>query len=227
MTPRSLALKIIVAVAALTACPCLRAQDGLEGALTRANLASPAHLWAPFPKTLAAADFDGDNKPDGAVLVDYGWCQPQGSVRTIELHFTGRGNTSLTFESNEAALTISALDVNRDGAADIVVEQPLTHKRLQVWLNDGRGGFHKVLSQDFQSADLGNHERLEPPSPRSDFPAFGLTSQRSYDLGILKASTCAHRSSSAREQSLPFEALVGSTAITQSSPRAPPRPHSL
>jgi hypothetical protein len=181
MKGRSLALNIVVAALALTAS--LWAQDGLEGALSRTNVGSPV----PFSQTLAAADFDGDNKPDGAILVDHDWLRSQSGFRTIELHFTGRGNTDLTFESNEATLAISALDVNKDGATDIVVEQPFTHKRLQVWLNDGRGGFRKGRVEDFPSDVNATGERFDAPSRRPDSPTFCLPPQRGSEIAISTA----------------------------------------
>ena len=216
MKARALVLKIVVAALAMTASS-LWAQDGLEGALSR--LASPANLGRPFPQTLAAADFDGDKKPDGAILVDDGWLI---SSRTIELHLTGHGNTALTFESSEAALAVSAVDVNKDGAADIVVEQPFTHKHLHVWLNDGRGGFHKVRSEDFPSTDAASRERLQPPSQRLEFPALCLPPQRGSVIALATVSPLPYDSSSAHKESRPFKSPIGSRAVAPNPPRAPP-----
>jgi hypothetical protein len=224
MKARSLALKITVAALALTASS-LWAQDGLEGALSRARLTSPAHLGAPFIQTLAAADFDGDNKPDGALLVDYGWPRSQSSVQTIDLHFTRRGNAALSFESNETTLSVLAMDVNGDGATDIVVEQPFTHKRLHVWLNDRRGGFRGVRAEDFPSAAGGKYERLQSLSQRRACQALCLSPQHGSDLAFSTACMLADRSSSA-EQALPFESTAGSCAVASHSPRSPPPPHS-
>ena len=226
MKARSLALKIVVAALALTASS-LWAQDGLEGALSRPNLASPSDIATPFRQTLAAADFDGDNKPDGAVLVDDGWIRQQPGSRRIELHFTGRGNADLTFESNEAELAVSALDVNRDGATDIVVEQPFTHKRLQIWLNDGRGGFRKVRSEDFPSADAGNYPRLGSPSQPPEGSTLCLPPQRGSEIALLTACPFPFRSSSARVQSLPFLAPLALRVNAPNFPRAPPLSRSL
>ena len=225
MKARSLALKIVVAALALTAS--LWAEDGLEGALSRANFGSPAHLGIPFSQTLAAADFDGDNKPDGAVLVDHGWLSFQSSLRTIELHFSGRGNTDLTFESNETRLAIAALDVNRDGATDIVVEEPFTHKRLQVWLNDGRGGFRKGRIEDFPSDVNATGERFDAPSQWPDGPALCLPQQRGSDTAVVTGCCLSYRFSSIRKQALPIESAIGSRAVAPSAPRAPPLTLSL
>jgi hypothetical protein len=220
MKSRSLALKIVVTALALTASS-LWAQDGFQGALGRVNL-TPLNLGTAFSRTLAAADFDGDNKPDGAILIDYGWLRPQSSSRKIELHFTSRGNTVLTFESNETTLAISALDVNGDGATDIVVEQPFTHKRRHVWLNDGRGGFRKVRSEDFPATEDGNPEGLESPSQRAYGPTLCLPPQRGSEIAILTACSSPYRSTFAREHALPFVVTLKLHAVASNSSRAPP-----
>ncbi len=221
MKARALALKIVLAALALTASS-LWAQDGLTGALARMNLAAPANLGRPFSQTLAAADFDGDNEPDGAVLIDYGWLRPQSSSRKIELHFTRRSDAILTFESNEAELAISALDVNGDGATDIIVERPLTHKRLQVWLNDGRGGFQKGRVEDFPSASPDTGERLQSPSPQADCPVVCLGAQRGPETATLAVSPQLYRSTSVGNQALPFGLPIESRAAAPNSARAPP-----
>lgn len=221
MKLRSVSVKLVVAAALALTAHQVCAQDGLEGAWSRASLASPTNLGTPFSQTLAAADFDGDNKPDGAVLVDDAWIRAQYGSRRIEIHFTGRGNGDLTFESNETSLAIVALDVNKDGATDIVVEQPLTCKRLQVWLNDGRGEFRKVRSEDFPSADVENHGRHASPSQWPDCSALCLPPQRGYETAILAACPSSYCSSSARQQALPFGSPIGSRAVAPNSPRAP------
>jgi hypothetical protein len=220
MKARTLALKIVVAALAMTAS--LWAQDGFQGALARVNPTAPLNLGPPFSQTLAAADFDGDNKPDGAVIVDYGWLRPQSSSRKIELHFTSRSNTILTFESNETTLAISALDVNGDGATDIVVEQPITHKRLHVWLNDGRGGFRKVRNEDFPSTEDGNSEGLESPYQRADGPTLCLPPQRGSEIAILTGCPSPYCSTFVRQHALPFVVTLRLHAVASNSSRAPP-----
>jgi hypothetical protein len=143
-------------------------------------------------------------------------------LRTIELHFTGRENAELVIESNEAALTISAQDVNRDGATDIVVEQPLTRKRLQVWLNDGHGGFRQVRSEDFPAIDKGRDERLESPPQRTDGPAVCLSRQSRPDLGDPTRHCILGRSFSTRHCCRSLFASIELRAIIQNSSRAPP-----
>jgi len=125
----------------------LWAQDGLGGALS--DVGKTQNLsQATLGQRLVAADFDNDERPDGAVLLNAGVIEGQQLFR-IKLHFSAGQDHDLTFQSNETALAISALDVNRDGVPDLVVEQVFTHKRLRVWLNDGHGRFRPVRVQDF------------------------------------------------------------------------------
>ncbi len=222
MKARSLCVKLVMATALFLTAPWLYAQDGLEGALSRANVASPANLATPLRQTLAAADFDGDNKPDGAFLVDSGWLRAHGTFR-IELHFTARNNAEISFESPGTAVTLAAWDVNHDGHVDIVVEQAFTHHRLHVWLNDGRGDFHEARSADFPSADLAAGQRLESPSPPPDCPAVCLGPQRGTEIATQTTRPLPGRPLSTGD----FAALLtasspASTAFSPDSPRAPP-----
>ena len=81
MKTRSFAFKIVVTAVALMASS-LWAQDGLKGALAQVSFTDPVTFGTPFSQTLAAADLDGDNKPDGAVLIDHDWLGPQNNFRT-------------------------------------------------------------------------------------------------------------------------------------------------
>ncbi|HWC16232.1 MAG TPA: VCBS repeat-containing protein [Terriglobales bacterium] len=218
MNARLLA-KLALFTALFLAVPWVRAQDGVQGALPRANLTS--NLARPFQQTLAVADFDGDKKPDGAVLINGSLLLHDSGVRKIELHFTGRANTDLSFESNQTDLAISALDVNRDGAADIVVEQSFTHKRIQVWLNDGRGGFRKVRSED-NVVDLATHERAESPSQQPDNSAICLPSQRDSETAILTAWELPHAPPSSCGRALGFRPRIIALALATIPSRGPP-----
>lgn len=188
MNLRHLCLKLAVAVAVALcgAATQLYAQDGAAGALRSSTASSTSLAQGPFGRVLATADFDKDNKPDGAVLLDTAWLHRDHALLKIEVHLTGRPNTDLTFEASDPALAISALDVNRDGVADIVVEQSFTHKRLHVWLNDGRGEFHKVRTEDIPAPEFTSRARLNSPSPYDDSDALCLP-QRGSD-GVLSAN---------------------------------------
>lgn len=196
---------VLVAAAALSlTAPRLRAQDGLEGALaTRLGL------------SLAAADFDRDNKADGAVLLDSG---------VVELHLSGRSSVALTFGSAGAANAVSALDIDHDGDTDVVVEQPFTELRLHVWLNDGTGGFQKGRVEDFPSPPP-SRERLRAPSDRLEAVFLAMPPQRS-DAGAPVVQRLPRPPSVSRAQRVLAEAsLPALRDLSPAGSRAPP--HSL
>jgi len=187
MSAGSLCVKFFAVTAVALAAPWLWAHDGLDGALPRASHRSRVNLSAPFVQTLAIADFDNDHKLDGAVLLDSGRTWGQNSFR-IQFHLSGSSNTDLSFESTEPQLAIRALDINHDGATDVVVEHPFTHKRLYVWLNNGHGVFHKGRVEDFPSDEVPGGKRLESPFVRILCLAVYLPQQRGTEKTILAAS---------------------------------------
>jgi hypothetical protein len=149
MKPRYSIYGIVVTLL-LMFVPALRAQDGLLGALSRE--AAMTHAPIGFEQPLAAADFDNDQRADGALLLPAGFSDGEQSFR-IELHVTAGNDDVITFTTTERSLSITALDVNRDGAPDLVIEKAFTHERLQVYLNDGHGAFHKARLEDFALPD--------------------------------------------------------------------------
>jgi hypothetical protein len=162
--------------------PSVRAQDGLAGAFSCWNHTT-GFIRTPFATKLIAADFDKDNRPDGAVLLDAGQVDGQKTFR-IELHLTTGRNSQLTFASNEPELAISALDVNQDGAPDIVVEQLFTHKRLHIWLNDGQGRFRKAQLNEFPGNNDEKSGQFEFHCPVEALPTLYLPSKTGFEHAV-------------------------------------------
>ena len=202
---------------ALACVPGLEAQDGLRGALSageQRGIAVSAHS-----PQIAAADFDDDQKPDGALLREAGPLNGERAFR-IEIHVTAGPNDSITFSSNESGLSISALDVNRDGTPDIVIERAFTHERLQIFLNDGHGVFHKVRTEDYPSSDPSSSARrarlIQPP------PVVCLPVSRGSDSGTAQQIAVLRKTRSPAIKIWCEGFLVQSTARAPSSSRAPP-----
>jgi hypothetical protein len=149
-------IKTIAFLAVVLTFSALRAEDGLSAALARldnsCNLASRI-----AGASLVAADFDRDHDPDGALLVR------DKSVFHIQFHVTSRRIHEITFASGAQDLAISALDVDHDGFTDLIVEEPFSHQRLFVWLNDGSGGFHSVNVDRYPVSSDENADQLVPP----------------------------------------------------------------
>jgi hypothetical protein len=169
-------LGILVLFTILT--PCLWAQDGLPGALSGFK-ASEWPAFALSSQRVLIGDFDNDQKPDGAILLREA---PKDGRRTfrIALHLSAEPNHDLTFISDEHDVSISILDVNRDGTPDIVVEEAFTHKRLQVWLNSGHGSFREVRNDDYPS-DNRDGNRWKAPTLNQDTGALCISSRAGTD----------------------------------------------
>jgi len=207
----------ILMVFALAWVPGLRAQDGLRGALSAAE--KPGNVVLDPSARIAAADFDSDQKPDGALLLEAGLLNGERAFR-IEIHATAGPNDSIIFSSNESGLSISALDVNRDGAPDIVIETAFTHERLQVFLNNGHGIFHKVRTEDYPSSDPSMPAcgaRLIQPPPFVCLPISGGS-----DSGTAQQISVLPRTRSTAIKIWCEGFLVQSAARAPSSSRAPP-----
>jgi hypothetical protein len=171
-------------------------------------------------QNLVAADFDNDQRPDGAVLLDAGELEGRQLFR-IRLHFTARQDCELTFQSNETALAISARDVNQDGVPDLVVEQVFTHKRLQVWLNDGHGSFRPARAEDFPAAtDAPCHLRSPIAAQGCFILALPSRTGNDHSIQILEGVRYDSSSSHWRLRSELRQSQAGSLAFH--SPRSPP-----
>jgi len=219
MKVRCLIPGFVLAALSLVAPP-LWAQDGLDGAVSRLGT-TKGFLHQPFEQRLAAADFDNDQKPDGAVLVDAGQFRGQKTFR-IELHVTAGNNSDLTFESNDFAPAISALDVNQDGAPDIVVEEAFTHKRLYVWLNDGHGNFREARTEDFPSTGRDGPYQFKAPSLAQDCPAVYLPSKLGSELSIASAAVPSFGSLAGGRQIRPVAPAFQTQADAPNPTRGPP-----
>jgi hypothetical protein len=197
--------------------PVLRAQDGLQGALSRRVETLVGALG--YAQELAVADFDNDEKPDGAVLSRAGVLNGQKLFR-IDLHLSAGKNVAITFPSAELGLAISALDVNRDGVPDIVVEKAFTGQRVLVYLNDGHGTFHKASSEDYPLPDpfapQWGHEQARY------LPGVCLPSTRGFELAGPQLISIIRPSGLRSLRFWPEALLAQSGPRSPSAPRAPP-----
>lgn len=214
MKARFIRAKFLIAMLVLLATR-LYAQDGVQGALAQAKFGT---LYQP---TLVVADLDNDKKPDGAVLLDSSRPGPQGSFR-IQLHFTGRPNTELTFESQEQALTLATRDVNNDGDPDLVVEQAFTHKPVHVWINEGHGDFHEGRVQDFPALAVIANQQLQSPSNQPGCRGVCLPQQRGFEIAIFFAPLYCRPPSSNTPQFPLVASLAKLRPQTANHSRAPP-----
>jgi hypothetical protein len=153
-----------------------------------------------FGQRFIVADFNNDQKPDSITLVSLGQHGGQ-NVIGVRVCDYGRTASLLTFESNEPSIIVTAIDVNQDGSPDIVVEQRYTQKRIQVWLNDGHGGFHKAHLADFAIPDTRAPSSVAAPSKEryNSTPRVHLRRGTKLSIQTAKLPT-AYRYSPGRDQ---------------------------
>lgn len=204
---------------ALALCPPrASAQDGLRGAMSQIGQAS--HNALGFTRTLAPADFDNDSQPDGAVLSQAGWLSGQRLFR-IDLHVTAGKDATITFLSAEPNLDISAVDVNGDGAPDIVVERAFTHRRLHVYLNDGHGTFQPAGTSIFSAQDDSAPLWQAAAIPQNPLGAV-LPPTRGFELNGVHAVAIVRRDDAGISCFWPEVLLAQCGARAPSAARAPP-----
>jgi hypothetical protein len=223
MKLRLLSVNFVLATLLLVAsATVLRAQDGAEGALAQAShTALLGQRWNRLSgPTLAIADFDGDNKQDGAAVLESAPFLPSGNFQ-IDLHFSGRNNASIIFQSSESDLAVGALDIDHDGDIDIVVEQSVTHKRLQVWINDGHGNFAKGHIEDFPSVVAPTRDQVMSLE-RRNFPAVSLPSQRGFETMLIACHVAGRPPSDTGFALAPTTSFQDDRPLSLASSRAPP-----
>lgn len=192
------------------------AQDGLRGAWSRNS--HGASIISAFAE-VAAADFDNDQKPDGAVLLRAGQVDGQRSFR-IELHLTAGRNSSISFYAAETDLSVSALDVNRDGAPDIVIERALTHERVKVYLNNGNGEF-QPSSEQFAAWD-DSAPGWRATISVQDLPVAFLPPARGFEVAESKSTIVADGQNAGEPASWSEALPVQCGPSSASATRAPP-----
>lgn len=128
--------------------------DGTFQAPVSSSLGSGVGLGSGQAETIsmAVADFNGDGKPDAAVIV----LETDGTGKVLLLLGNGDG----TFSAPTAAvpqfgypLAIAAPDLNGDGKPDLVLLEPYA---IEVLLGDGKGGFSPQTSYPVQPSPTGS-----------------------------------------------------------------------
>jgi len=88
----------------------------------------------------AVADFDGDWKPDLAV-VEFASRPPLKSNYSVHLQFSSAAELSFGVSGPFGGLRIAARDVNGDNLPDLIVTSVFEERVIAVLLNEGHGRF--------------------------------------------------------------------------------------
>ncbi|HTU33164.1 MAG TPA: VCBS repeat-containing protein [Candidatus Acidoferrum sp.] len=98
------------------------------------------------------ADFNGDQRPDFARVLDGGEVTAHGYDYAIWIQLSGSGRTLIRLVAPSGGLSIEARDVNGDHAVDLVLSTAWLKQPVAILLNDGHGRFSRVAPNAYPAA---------------------------------------------------------------------------
>ena len=110
----------------------------------------------------AIADFDGDRKPDLALIHVTSDGSPI-SQYSVDFNFSAGRKPTICFIGPAGGLQITPQDVNGDQFADLVVTSVLDSQFVAIFLNDGKGNFVAAEPSDYPHAGKRTDFRLSAP----------------------------------------------------------------
>jgi VCBS repeat protein len=163
---------------------------------------APARNAAPHEAGIlpqfAIEDFDGDNRPDIATVIE-GRSAAGGNYYRIRFQLSSGGSQNIDLTAPVGGLDLSSRDVNGDDFLDVVVTTAGTNRPVAVLLNDGAGTFTASDPSAFPGAFRGSShfwrgmtEELREASPAfysrffsSDLEASNETFTRPIEIAVL------------------------------------------
>lgn len=115
--------------------------------------------------SFAIADFDGDLRPDLAVVQSVSDSFSVTSYR-VQIQLSAGGRQSIYLAEPWGGLRIAARDVNGDRIPDLIVSSASREEPLAVLLNDGRGAFSLANPSSFPRASGKSEKPLTCELPR-------------------------------------------------------------
>jgi len=140
----------------------------------------------------------------------------------FQVNSADQKTTDFTFRADEPLAVVASRDVNRDGAFDLVVEQSLTHKLLQVWLNDGHGNFRQARASRFHPAGREPPHHIGTSRSGKGIPRHRSSVKRGSKLILDRVLASSKHSFSIPEHSFLFESADERERRGPNPSRAPP-----
>jgi hypothetical protein len=169
----------------------------------------------------AIADFDGDLRPDLAMIRVSRYGAPQ-TEYSLELKFSGGTRAPIGLIGPAGGLEVYPQDVNGDQIADLVITSVMDAEFVAILVNDGKGNFTQVDRSSYPNVGKrASSQILSPADPASYQFAVAQNRNLSGDE-VLPGRWRRHLQDS-------FELAQSATREPQDSPaqfqsgRAPPR----
>jgi len=163
----------------------------------------------------AIADFDGDLRPDLAMIRVSRYGAPQ-TEYSLELKFSTGARPPIGLIGPAGGLEVFPQDVNGDQIADLVITSVMDSEFVAILLNDGKGNFTQVDRSNYPQVGKRADSRILAPldSPNYQFAlgqgrnfygdeAFPASWQRhrQNSFALAQLSTCAPKEYAARWKS--------------------------
>src|ERR1043166_5767407 len=119
----------------------------------------------PLASAWALGDLDGDHETDVAISREVAQ-RDSSYLYRVELKLSQGEGGSFTFANTDAlGVNITAVDVDGDHDLDLVINGRFLRQRIDVWINDGKGGFSQNLHNLYSAPeDRAWHSlRFDPP----------------------------------------------------------------
>jgi hypothetical protein len=177
----------------------------------------------PFGWSTAVGDFNVDGTPDLAIA-DRVSRAAGGYAYQIQFAVSGRAPRSVAFESEQAALSVRASDVDHDDDLDVVVSSALSHEVVAIWLNDGTGEFQATDARQF-APEIRALQSVDTTDPSDDLTGAGLLPRRAAD-GLPALVAVAFTLSPQAPCAVQLNHLRPAVLSAAIASRAPPSPSS-
>jgi len=222
MKARSLISQIMALTLAVTAPSSLHAQHRLfkirDHALSAGGPVHGANVCAKF------AEGPHQRRGECSVVLLNSLSVHDQRVFHLQVFSSDQRTSQLVFGAHEPLARVVSRDVNRDGAFDLVVEQSLTRRPLQVWLNDGHENFTPASAARFRLKGREPPHHLVASQSGRAFPRLRSLLKRGSKLILDRVLASSNHGFSSPQHSFLFMSADEQEPRGPNPCRAPPAP---